>query len=161
MTWAVRYCNGNTTVSCKFSELNIKSWVDFLLLNPMHFFGYLLPCGPRHTLTRFLVWVGKSGLQGHQAWWVCMVSYILYVHDEQAVEIFWKSPSPKQPNVEVRKQYLFGEHPHFGGSRNKILMNVDSSGILQWLIPLLIEWLLQKIRRPLRFPSVMLSSRML
>lgn len=30
-------------------------------------------------------------------------------------------------------------------------MSVDSSGFLQWLSPLLIEWLLQKIRRPHNF----------
>lgn len=72
-------------MSYKFGELNVKSGVDFLLLNQMRFFDYLLPCGPRHSFTRFLVWVGESGLQGHQAWWVCMVSYILHMHDEQVV----------------------------------------------------------------------------
>lgn len=38
------------------------------------FFGYLLPCGPRCSFTGFPVWAGESDLQGHQAWWVCMVN---------------------------------------------------------------------------------------
>lgn len=62
-----------------------------------------------------------------------MHGYILQMHDGYAAYIFKNLP-PKQPNVEMRKQYLFGKHPHIVGSRNKILMTVDSSGNLQWLV---------------------------
>lgn len=129
MTLAVRYCNGNSDVSYEFYKLNIKSAADFCVINKMHFFGYLLPCGPRHSFTRFLVWVGESDLQGHQAWWVCMVTFCTCMMGMQLT--FLKTTPAKQPNIDIRKQYLFGKHPHIGGSRNKILMTVESIGILQ------------------------------
>lgn len=68
-------------MSYEFYKPNTKQEADFLLLKKVCFFWLLLPCGPRHSLTRSLVWVGESDLQGHQAWWVCMVSYILHVRD--------------------------------------------------------------------------------
>lgn len=59
-----------------------------------------------------------------------MHGYILHVHDGYAAYIFKNNPG-KQPNIDIKKQYLFGKHPHIGGSRNKILMTVESIGILQ------------------------------
>lgn len=39
-------------------------------------FWLLLPCGCRRTFRGVHIWLGKLCLQGHQAWWVCMVHYI-------------------------------------------------------------------------------------
>lgn len=44
---------------------------------------------------------------------------------------FIKTTLAKQHNIEIRKQYLFGKHPHIGGSRNKILMTMKSIGNLK------------------------------